>query len=114
MTEQNPWRNGTLNQLIVQSEGLGAADVAKRLEAIRDMRTDFENSGETDIGKRLAIFCNLMNEAGSLIAAMEATTARREAERLKNEQHNRSNSDHPGLWGRFRRPRNTYRNRHQP
>jgi hypothetical protein len=110
MTAQNPWRSGTLNQLIVQSEELGAGDVAKRLEAIRDKRTEFENSGETDITKRLAIFCDLMNEAGSLIAAMEANTARREAERLKNEQHqhdsSKSNSATPGFWNRIRRPRN--------
>ena len=104
-SQHNPWREGNINQLIISAEAIGAADVSKRLISIRDLRSELEGIDEADVGKRMALFLAVVAEATALTQAMDADTARREAERLKNEQHsNRSNSDACGILESIPRP----------
>jgi hypothetical protein len=108
--KHNPWRDGNLNQLIAAAEAMGAADASKHLTSIRDLRSELDGIDEADVGKRMALFLAVMCEATALMQAMNAETARREAERLSHERQSTKSIAAPaGLWNRLRSHRKTNR-----
>jgi hypothetical protein len=72
-----------LAELIAKTQELGARDVSERLTNIRDIYAGLEaqDYGADDFGKAASAVAGLVQQFAGLIGAMQAETARRDAER---------------------------------